>query len=51
MNEATNGFPRVVEYKGCAIDPVSNKEGQLWKEDNQTRHVPDRVLQRGRPAA
>jgi hypothetical protein len=23
MNEATNGFPRVVEYKGCAIDPVS----------------------------
>ena len=23
MNEATNGFSRVVEYKGCAIDPVS----------------------------
>ena len=23
MNEATNGSSRVVEYKGCAIDPVS----------------------------
>ena len=23
MNEATNRFSRVVEYKGCAIDPVS----------------------------
>ena len=23
MNEATNGFSRVVECKGCAIDPVS----------------------------
>ena len=23
MNEATNGVSRVVEYKGCAIDPVS----------------------------
>ena len=23
MNEATNGFSRAVEYKGCAIDPVS----------------------------
>ena len=23
VNKATNGFPRVVEYKGCAIDPVS----------------------------
>jgi hypothetical protein len=23
MKEATNGFSRVVEYKGCAIDPVS----------------------------
>ena len=23
MNEATNGFPRVLEYKGFAIDPVS----------------------------
>jgi hypothetical protein len=23
MNEATNGFSRVIEYKRCAIDPVS----------------------------
>ena len=37
MNEATNGFSRVVGYKGCAIDPVSTagsglRDGRARKE-------------------
>jgi hypothetical protein len=36
MNEATNGFSRVVEYKGCAIDPHFNS-GFLGSSDGRAR--------------